>query len=194
MLNILGMIILIIILFIIILLLMGIRVSIEYNKAGSELEGCLSILIFKRIKVYSRQWPSENEKENEEKDENEKKDRDLKKLYELAKPCFKDLKDYLKSVLKSMRIQKIKNHIIFGMDSYADTGEYIGIIWAILATINPLHKKIQISAEPSFHGSQLDGHGENNIEIYPLKILVPTIRLISKKDVRKLIRGVLDER
>lgn len=188
------MIILIIILLIIILLVMGIRISVEYRKTGSELKGCLKILIFKKIKVYSRQWPNEDETEEDEKDEKEDRDRDLKKIYELAKPCFEDLKDYLKSVMKSMRIQKLKNHIIFGMDSYADTGEYIGIIWAILATVNPLHKQIQISAEPSFHGSRLDGHGENNIEIYPLKILVPTIRLISKKDVRKLIRGALDER
>lgn len=193
MLNILGMIILIIILFIIILLLMGIRISIEYTKIGSELKGCLKILIFKRINVYSRQWPSEKEKE-EKKDDDEDKDRDIKKLYELAKPCFKDLKAYLKSVLKSLKVQKLKNHIIFGMDSYADTGQYIGIIWGILATVNPLHEKIQISAEPSFNGSRLDGYGENNIEIYPLKIIVPTIKLISNKNVRKLIRGVLDER
>ena len=172
---------------------MGIRISIEYNKAGSELKGCLSILIFKRIKVYSRQWPSEEEKE-ETSDEDENKDRDIKKLYELAKPCFKDLKKYLKSVLKSLKVQKLKNHIIFGMDSYADTGQYIGIIWGILATVNPLHEKMQISAEPSFNGSRLDGYGENNIEIYPLKILVPTIRLMLNKDVRNLIRGVLDER
>lgn len=187
------MIILIIILFIIILLLMGIRISIEYTKIGSELKGCLKILIFKRINVYSRQWPSEKEKE-EKTDDDEDKDRDIKKLYELAKPCFKDLKAYLKSVLKSLKVQKLKNHIIFGMDSYADTGQYIGIIWGILATVNPLHEKIQISAEPSFNGSRLDGYGENNIEIYPLKIIVPTIKLISNKNVRKLIRGVLDER
>ena len=104
------------------------------------------------------------------------------------------MKKYLKSVLKSLKVQKLKNHIIFGMDSYADTGQYIGIIWGILATVNPLHEKMQISAEPSFNGSRLDGYGENNIEIYPLKILVPTIRLMLNKDVRNLIRGVLDGR
>ena len=50
MLNILWMIILIIILFIIILLIIGIRISLEYNKKGSEVKGCLKILIFKKIK------------------------------------------------------------------------------------------------------------------------------------------------
>ena len=43
-------------------------------------------------------------------------------------------------------------------------------------------------------GSRLDGRGTNEVEIYPLKLLVPTIRLISKKDVRTFIRGVWDER
>jgi len=193
MLNILGMIILIIILFIIILLIIGIRISLEYNKKGSEVEGCLKILIFKKLKVYSLNWPSEDNKEKED-DKKESKDRDFKKIFELAKPCFKDLKNYLKSVLKSMKIQKIQNHLIFGMDSYADTGEYIGIIWAICAIVNPMHKKMQISAEPSFTGSVLDGYGENNLEIYPLKLIVPTVKLILNGDVRKLIRGVLDER
>ncbi|WP_303723517.1 DUF2953 domain-containing protein [Methanobrevibacter thaueri] len=187
------MIILIIILFIIILLIIGIRISLEYNKKGSEVKGCLKILIFKKLKVYSLNWPSEDNKEKED-DKKESKDRDFKKIFELAKPCFKDLKNYLKSVLKSMKIQKIQNHLIFGMDSYADTGEYIGIIWAICAIVNPMHKKMQISAEPSFTGSVLDGYGENNLEIYPLKLIVPTVKLILNGDVRKLIRGVLDER
>ena len=192
MLNILGMIILIIILFIIILLIIGIRISLEYNKKGSEVKGCLKILVFKKLKVYSLNWPGEDKKEED--DEKESKDRDFKKIFELAKPCFEDLKSYLKSVMKSMKIQKIQNHIIFGMDSYADTGEYIGIIWAICAIVNPMHEKMRISAEPSFAGSVLDGYGENNLEIYPLKLLAPTVKLILNSDVRKLIRGVLDER
>ena len=79
------------------------------------------------------------------------------------------------------------------MESFADTGKYIGIIWGVLAIINPLHEKLKISAEPSFKGSTLDGKGVNEFEIYPLRIVAPTIRLLLNKDVRKLIRGVLDE-
>ncbi|WP_337232475.1 hypothetical protein, partial [Vibrio cholerae] len=30
----------------------------------------------------------------------------------------------------------------------------------------------------------------NEVELYPLKLIVPTIRLISKRDVRTFIRGV----
>ena len=198
MLSILGMIILIIILFIIILLLLGIKISLNYEKKGSEIKGCLKILIFKKIKIISRQYPWEDQddttEDNEDDEDEEKKQRDIKKLFELAKPCFEDFKIFLKSCLDSISIKTLDNHLIFGMDDYADTGKYIGIIWAILASINPLHKKLKLSAEPSFNGSVLDGYGVNEIEIYFLKLIVPTIKLVSKKHVRKFIRGVLDER
>lgn len=192
MLNILGMIILIIILFIIILLILGIKIVLEYNKTASEVKGCLKILIFKKIKIYTLNFPTTDKKEKES--EETEKDRNIKELYQLAKPCFRDLINYLKTILKSIKITKIKNHLIFGMTSYADTGKYIGIIWAVIAVLNPIDKKIQLSAEPSFNGSVIDGYGSNEVEIYPLKILVPTIKLISKKEVRKLIRGVIDAR
>ncbi len=193
MLNILLMIILIIILFIIFLLLIGIKISFEYTKKGSEIKGCLKILIFKKIKIYTRHFPSEDDDKEDDEDE-EKKERDIKKLFNLAKPCFDDFKIYLKSVLNIIKVKEIRNHLIFGMNSYADTGKYIGIIWAILATVNPMHEKLKLSAEPSFEGSVIDGYGINEVEIYPLRLIVPTIRLILKKDVRIFIRGVLDER
>ena len=194
MLNILLMIILIIILFLIILLLCGIKISFEYTKKGSKIKGCLKILIFKKIKIYTRRFPSNDNDNNEDDKDEEKKQRDIKKLFELARPCFSDFKTYLKSVLNTIKVKKQQNHLIFGMASYADTGKYIGIIWAILAVINPMHEKLKLSAEPSFDGSVLDGYGTNEVEIYPLRLIVPTIRLISKKDVRIFIRGVWDER
>ena len=195
MLNILGMIVLIIILFIIILLLIGIRISLIYDKKGRELKGCFKILIFKRIKVFSRQYPSKDPKDKDEDEEGEeKKQRDIKKLFELAKPCFEDFKIFIKSSLNIIKVSKLDNHLIFGMDSYADTGKYIGIIWVVLATLNPMHENLHLSAEPSFAGSVLDGHGANDIEIYPLKLIVPSVKLLLKKDVRTFIRGVWDER
>lgn len=184
------MIILIIILLIILLLIIGIKISFEYEKTGSEFKGCLKILVFKKIRVYTFRFP--NEDDNEDEDREDKK-RDIKKIYNLAKPCLDDLIDYLKAILNTLKITRIQNHIIFGMASFADTGMYIGMIWAVLAAINPIDKNIKISAEPSFAGSRLDASGVNQIDVYPLKLLLPTIRLLLKKDVRLLIRGVRDE-
>lgn len=183
MLNILEVIILIIIFFIIILLATGIKIIFRYNKTGSEVKGCLKILIFKKIKIYSLDLPFDN-KEN--------KDKDFKEIVKLAKPCSKDLLNYLKLILKTVDIKKIENHIVFGLESYAETGKYIGIIWGVLAVINSANKNLKISAEPSFRGSVFDMKGENEFEFYPFKILMPTIRLISKKEIRLLIRSVLN--
>lgn len=192
MLSILGMIILIIILFIIILLIIGIKISFEYDKKGSEVKGCLKILIFKKLKLYTYRFPSDDSDNDKDKEKDHK--RDHKKLFDLAKPCLKDFIEYLKSTLNVIKIGKIENHLVFGLDSYADTGKYIGMIWGALSIINPMHDKLKLSAEPSFTGSVFDAKGVNEIEIYPLKVLIPTIRLISKKEVRTFIRGVLDER
>lgn len=186
------MIILIIILFIILLLILGIKISFEYSKTGIEFKGCMKIIIFKKISVYTSHFPDSDD-DDEDEDKPHKK-HDVKKIYNLAKPCLNDITDYIKTVVKTIKITRIENHIIFGMESFADTGKYIGMIWAVLAMLNPIDKNIKLSAEPSFSEAKLDASGRNEVEIYPLKFIVPTLRLLLKKPVRLLIRGVLDER
>lgn len=188
MLNILLMIILIIIIFIIILLYIGVKIAFIYDKKGSVLKGCLKILILKKIKVYSLEYPS-NESEDE-KEEDEKEDRDNRKILELAKPCLGDFKEFIKSFTKCIHVTKLENHLIFGLDSYADTAKYIGYIWSILIIINNSHKNAKLTAEPSFNGSVLDAKGANELDINLLKVIPPAIKLISKKEVRKFIKGV----
>ena len=193
MLNILLMIILIIILTIITLLLLGIRISFEFKKAGSEFEGCLKILIFKKIKIYSKQYPSQSKDKSKTEDKKEDENsRDIKKILELAKPCINDILGFLKKAIKSIKVSKIENHLIFGLDSYSDTGEYIGIIWSVFAIIDSFDKNIKLTAEPYFNGgSVIDGCGINEVEIYPIKLIVPGLRLILKKEIRLLVKEVL---
>ena len=193
MLNILLMIILIIILTIITLLLLGIRISFEFKKAGSEFEGCLKILIFKKIKIYSKQYPSQSKDKSKTEDKKEDENsRNIKKILELAKPCIKDILEFLKKAIKSIKVSKIENHLIFGLDSYADTGKYIGIIWSVFAIIDSFDKNIKLTAEPYFNGgSVIDGCGINEVEIYPIKLIVPGLQLILKKEIRLLVKEVL---
>jgi hypothetical protein len=128
------------------------------------------------------------EKEEEKKDE--KTSRDIRKILELARPCLEDIKLFLKSFMKCINVHTLKNHLIFGLDSYADTAKYIGYIWGMLIVVNNSHKNARFSAEPSFNGSVLDAHGINEIEINLLKVIPPAIRLVMQKEVRELIRGV----
>ena len=200
MLNILLMIISIIILFIIILLYFGVKISLIYDKKGPELEGCLQISILRKIKVFSKDFLSsqpnktEDKKDEEEKEEEEsgedKKD-DKKELFKLAKPCFGHVKTFLISAMKCIRVEKLENHLIFGMDSYVDTAKYIGYIWSLMIIVNSSHKNAKLSAQPSFNGSILDGNGDNELEINILKLIPPVIRLVLKKEVRTLIKGAI---
>ncbi|MBS7257480.1 MAG: DUF2953 domain-containing protein [Methanobrevibacter sp.] len=200
MLNILLMIISIIILFIIILLYFGVKISLIYDKKGPELEGCLQISILRKIKVFSKDFLSsqpnktEDKKDEEEKEEEEseedKKD-DKKELFKLAKPCFGHFKTFLISAMKCIRVEKLENHLIFGMDSYVDTAKYIGYIWSLMIIVNSSHKNAKLSAQPSFNGSILDGNGDNELEINILKLIPPVIRLVLKKEVRTLIKGAI---
>ena len=189
MLNILGMIILIIILFIIILLYLGVRITFIYDKTGPKFQGCLKILILKKIKVYSVHIPDEDEDKKEDEDREHER-HDVKKILELAKPCFGYFKDFLESFTKCIHVARLENHLIFGLDSYVDTAKYIGYIWSLMIILNSSHEKARLSAEPSFNGSAIDVKGDNEVDINLLKVIPPAVRLISKKEVRTLIRGL----
>ena len=78
------------------------------------------------------------------------------------------------------------------MDSYASTAKYIGYIWGLFIIVNDAHKNAHLTAEPSFNGRVLDGHGVNDIEINILKMIPPAIKLVLKKEVRTFIRGVIN--
>lgn len=190
MLNILLMIILIIILFIIILLYLGVRIAFIYDKTGSKFKGCIKILILKRIKVYSTHFPDDDDEDEDEDEDKDHEKHDVKKIIDLAKPCFGYIKEFIESFTKSIHISKLENHLIFGLDSYVDTAKYIGYIWSLIVIVNGCHENARLSAEPSFNGSVIDVKGDNELDINLLKLVIPAIRLISKKEVRQLIKGV----
>ena len=193
MLNILGMIILIIILLIIIFLYLGVRIAFIYDKTGPKFQGCLKILILKKISVYTSHFP-DKDKENDEAEDEEKEDEklDIKKMLDLARPCLGYFREFMESFSKSIHVSKLENHLIFGLDSYVDTAKYIGYIWSIIIILNSHHENARLSAEPSFYGSIFDAKGDNELDINLLKLVVPAVRLISKKEVRDLIWGLKD--
>ena len=189
------MIILIIIIFIIILLYIGVKIALIYEKKGSKIKGCLKILILKRIKLYSIEFPSQSEDYEDDTDyeeDEESEDSNIKKIFNLAKPCFEDFKIFLKSFNKCIKVERLENHLVFGLNSYVDTAKYIGYIWSLLIIVNNAHENARLSAEPSFNGTVFDLEGANEVDINLLKLIIPTIKLASKKEVRNLIRGIIN--
>ena len=192
MLNILLMIILLIIIFIFIILLFGIRLTAKWMKIDSDYDGCVEILILKKLKVYSFSLKPDDDEEEEDEDEDYSK-RDVRKIYELARPCFKYFKRFLHDFLNSVSINKFENHLIIGFSNFAKTGEYIGYIWAVSSVLSGLIPNAYLKSEPSFAGEVLNVKGSLNIDINLLKLILPVIRLISKKEVIRLIKGVINE-
>lgn len=183
------MIILLIIIIIFIVLLFGIRIRVQWMKLDNDYNGCAKILIFKRLKVYTFDFKSDDDDESDEESE-EDEPRDLKKIYELAKPCFGDLKTFFHEFLNAVNVNKLENYLVIGFSNFAKTGEYIGYIWAILAVLNTAIPNARLQAQPSFEGEVLNLKGSLNIDISVLKLIVPALKLISKKEIRTLIRGV----
>ncbi len=191
MLNILLMIILLIIILIFIILLIGIRLKVKWMKIDENYDGCLEIILFRKLKVYTFNFKSEDDDDDDKSEDDENK-RDFKKLYELAKPCFNDLKKFLHEFLDAVNINRLENDLVIGFSNFAKTGEYIGYIWAILAVINSSIPNSHLRAQPSFAGAAINLKGFVNIDIYLLKLVVPLIRLISKNEIRQLIGGVIN--
>lgn len=190
MLNILLMIILLIIILIFIFLHLGIRLTVQWLKIDNEYEGCAKILILKKLTIYTYNLKSDDKKDEDSGEE--KKQLDFKKLYELAKPCFNDLKKFLKDALNAVSINKLENHLVIGFSNFAKTGEYIGYIWAISSIFIGIFPNSRLISEPSFSGEVLNLKGEMNIDINLLKLIIPTVKLIMKKEIRELIKGVLN--
>ena len=79
MLNILLMIILLIIIIIFIILLFGIRLTARWMKVDSKYDGCIELLIFKKLKVYTFNLNSDDDEDDESDEDSE--ERDLKELF-----------------------------------------------------------------------------------------------------------------
>lgn len=192
MLNILLMIILLIIILIFIILLIGVRITLKWVKIDSEYDGCVQILILKKLKVYTFDLKSDDDEEEDEDEEDEDEKIDIKKIYKLAKPCFNDFKVFIKQVFNAISINRLENDLVIGFSSFAKTGEYIGYIWAALAVANEIIPNSRLRAQPSFAGEVLNFKGSANIDISIVKLIWPVINLLLKKEVRTLIKGVIN--
>lgn len=186
------MIILLIIILIFIILLIGVRITLRWVKIDSEYDGCVQILILKKLKVYTFNLKSDDDDDEKEDGEDEDKKTDFKKIYELAKPCFKYFKKFIRQFFNAVSINKLENDLVIGFSSFAKTGEYIGYIWAFLAVVNEIIPNSRLKAQPSFAGEVLNFKGSANIDISIVKLIWPAINLLLKKEVRTLISGVIN--
>ena len=120
------------------------------------------------------------------KDEDDEKE--SKNLMKPLKNALPYISDFLKKTVKSLKVSKLENHLKFGLASYADTAQYIGYIWAVNGFIKTLYPVSKVSAEPVFGDPVIDFKGCLDVDINLLKLLLPVVSLISKKEIRILIK------
>lgn len=172
-------------LIIFIFLYIGIDLIGDFQKKESELTFNLKILIFSKIKVYSINYP------NEKKDEDSKKEDKKRNInFNLIKPCIKPILSFLNCMIKSMSVRKLESHLDFGLPSYVSTAKYTGYMWALLVFPNTALNNTNLTVTPCFDKTIIDFKGSINVRIKLLKIIIPILKLIKNKDIRKLIKEV----
>lgn len=177
--------ILVIILIIIIILHIGVRIIANWQKVGSKLEFSIIIQFLSRFTIYSLQYPSiDSNNENKKKYDDES----IRDILGYVKNSWCLIMDFFKKFLSSLKVDKLENHLNFGLDSYVSTAEYVGYLWSIFVIPNSLFENAILSVEPNFNEAIIDFKGECNIKINLLKIIIPTITLLQDKNIRNIIK------
>ena len=140
----------------------------------------------------------ENEEENEEKSESEGEEdgdkKGLKEKYEEIKPILKELKKskeelkgFLKNILKAIDLKKLEGNLIIGLNDHTTTVKIASWIWSIGAIVNS-SKPTQLSVDPRFNEVITDFEGKIELKINILLLLIHSLTLLTKKNIRELIK------
>lgn len=134
---------------------------------------------------------SESEEEDNEEDEDEK---GLKEKYEGIKSILKELikskeelKDFLNNILKAIDLKKLEGDLIIGLSDPTTTVKIASWIWSIGAIVNG-SKPTQLSVEPRFNEVITDFEGKVELRINILILLIYTLALLTKENIRELIK------
>ena len=137
---------------------------------------------------------NEEESESEEEKEEEEEKKGLKEKYEEIKPILKELKkskkelkSFLKDILKAIDLKKLEGNLIIGLSDHTTTVKIASWIWSIGAIVNS-SKPTQLSVEPRFNEVITDFEGKIELKINILLLLIYSLVLLTKKNIRELIK------
>ena len=137
---------------------------------------------------------SESEGESESEEEKEEDEKGLKEKYEEIKPILKELKKskeelkgFLKDILKAIDLKKLEGNLIIGLSDHTTTVKIASWIWSIGAIVNS-SKPTQLSVEPRFNEVITDFEGKIELKINILLLLIHSLVLLTKKNIRELIK------
>ena len=136
----------------------------------------------------------EEESESEEEKEEEEEKKGLKEKYEEIKPILKELKkskkelkSFLKDILKAIDLKKLEGNLIIGLSDHTTTVKIASWIWSIGAIVNS-SKPTLLTVEPRFNEVITDFEGKIELKINILLLLIYSLVLLTKKNIRELIK------
>ena len=208
-------IIIIALIIILIILYNGIRLFLTVEKEKGVVKYEFKITILK-IAIFTRKGrekiidalshnedeDSEENEENEEDEgdegesESEEEEKGLKEKYEEIKPILKELikskeelKNFLKDILKAINLKKLEGKLIIGLSDHTTTVKIASWIWSIGAIVNST-KPTLLSVEPRFNEVIIDFEGKIELKINILLLLIYSLALLTKKNIRDLIKEI----
>ena len=136
----------------------------------------------------------ENEEKSESEGEEDEDKKGLKEKYEEIKPILKELKKskeelkgFLNNILKAIDLKKLEGNLIIGLSDHTTTVKIASWIWSISAIVNS-SKPTQLSVEPRFNEVITDFEGKIELKINILLLLIHSLTLLTKKNIRELIK------
>ena len=206
-------IIIIALIIILIILYNGIRLFLTVGKEKGVVKYEFKITILK-IAIFTRKGTKkiidalshneyedseENEEDEEEpkgESESEEDEKGLKEKYEEIKPILKELikskeelKSFLKNILKAINLKKLEGKLIIGLSDHTTTVKIASWIWSVGAIVNS-SKPTLLSVEPRFNEVIIDFEGKIELKINILLLLIYSLALLTKKNIRDLIKEI----
>ena len=139
----------------------------------------------------------ESESKSEEDPEEDKKG--LKEKYKEIKPILKELIrskgeliSFLNDLLKAINIKKLEGNLIIGLSDNTTTVKIASWIWSIGAIVNS-SKPTLLTVEPRFNEVITDFEGKLELKINILILLIYSLVLLTKKNIRELIKEIYNQ-
>ena len=139
------------------------------------------------------------EKESESEEDLDEDKKGLKEKYEEIKPILKELIrsrgeliSFLNDLLKAINIKKLEGNLIIGLSDNTTTVKIASWIWSIGAIVNS-SKPTLLTVEPRFNEVITDFEGKLELKINILILLIYSLVLLTKKNIRELIKEIYNQ-
>ena len=135
---------------------------------------------------------SEEGEDGEEEKSLREKYKEIKPILKELKKSKKELKTFLKNILKAINLKRLEGHLIIGLSDHATTIKIASWIWSIGAIVNS-KKPTLLTVEPRFTEIIVDFEGRIELKINLLLLIIYSLLLLTKKNIRELIKVLYRE-